>query len=106
MKNKDERVKLINEVLSGIKVLKLYAWELAFKKKIDDIRDKEVKDLKSIAYLSAFAVLLWSCTPFFVSFVLYVDLFLYPILKYKERSSCCHILPKELFYVPTYWLKL
>lgn len=66
MKNKDERVKLINEVLSGIKVLKLYAWEEAFRKKVEDIRTKEVKQLKRIAYLSAFAVLLWSCSPFLV----------------------------------------
>lgn len=75
MKRKDERVKLINEVLSGIKVLKLYAWEVAFKKKIDDIRNKEVKDLKKIAYLNACAILLWSCSPFFValaSFACYV----------------------------------
>lgn len=68
MKNKDERVKLINELLSGIKVLKLYAWELAFKKKIDEIRDKEVKGLKQIAYLNAGAVLLWSCSPFLVRY--------------------------------------
>ncbi|KAI2474232.1 hypothetical protein C4B38_000299, partial [Diabrotica virgifera virgifera] len=30
MKNKDERVKLMNEILNGIKVLKLYAWEHSF----------------------------------------------------------------------------
>jgi ABC-type multidrug transport system fused ATPase/permease subunit len=28
MKVKDERTKMINEVLNGIKVIKLYAWEL------------------------------------------------------------------------------
>lgn len=33
MKSKDNRIKLMNEMLNGIKVLKLYAWELAFKDK-------------------------------------------------------------------------
>lgn len=27
MKNKDKRVKLMNEILGGVKVLKLYGWE-------------------------------------------------------------------------------
>ena len=31
MERKDERMKLINEVLNGIKVLKMYAWELSFR---------------------------------------------------------------------------
>jgi len=31
MKYKDERIKLMNEILNGIKVLKMYAWEMSFK---------------------------------------------------------------------------
>ena len=31
MELKDERIKLMNEILNGIKVLKMYAWELSFK---------------------------------------------------------------------------
>ena len=30
MKNKDKRVKLMNEILGGVKVLKLYGWEKSF----------------------------------------------------------------------------
>ena len=30
MKDKDRRVKLMDEILNGIKVLKLYAWERSF----------------------------------------------------------------------------
>uniref|UniRef100_A0A0K8S5R1 ABC transmembrane type-1 domain-containing protein n=1 Tax=Lygus hesperus TaxID=30085 RepID=A0A0K8S5R1_LYGHE len=33
MKNKDERIKIMSEILSGIKVLKLYAWEPSFNNK-------------------------------------------------------------------------
>ncbi|XP_039496045.1 multidrug resistance-associated protein 1 isoform X10 [Drosophila santomea] len=69
MKYKDERVKLMNEVLSGIKVLKLYAWEPSFEKQVLDIRDKEIATLRSTAYLNAGTSFLWSCAPFLVSLV-------------------------------------
>lgn len=66
MKNKDERVKLMNEVLSGIKVLKLYAWEPSFEDQILKIRNKEIKVLKEAAYLNAGTSFIWSCAPFLV----------------------------------------
>ncbi|KAF5296657.1 hypothetical protein FQR65_LT10197 [Abscondita terminalis] len=69
MKNKDERVKLMNEVLSGIKVLKLYAWEPSFEAQVLKIRDKEINVLKQAAYLNAGTSFIWSCAPFLVSLV-------------------------------------
>ncbi|XP_044597659.1 multidrug resistance-associated protein 1 isoform X3 [Cotesia glomerata] len=69
MKSKDERVKLMNEVLNGIKVLKLYAWEPSFEQQILKIRNKEIKVLKEAAYLNAGTSFVWSCAPFLVSFV-------------------------------------
>ena len=39
MKAKDKRVKLMNEILGGVKVLKLYGWEPSFMKQVLDIRD-------------------------------------------------------------------
>nr|XP_008197311.1 PREDICTED: multidrug resistance-associated protein 1 isoform X2 [Tribolium castaneum] len=69
MKNKDERVKLMNEVLSGIKVLKLYAWEPSFEKQILKIRTKEIQVLKEAAYMNAGTSFIWSCAPFLVSLI-------------------------------------
>ncbi|KAL6447244.1 hypothetical protein ACFW04_001485 [Cataglyphis niger] len=69
MKNKDERVKLMNEVLNGIKVLKLYAWEPSFEQQILKIRNKEIQVLKEAAYLNAGTSFIWSCAPFLVSLV-------------------------------------
>ncbi|XP_063235805.1 multidrug resistance-associated protein 1-like isoform X3 [Bacillus rossius redtenbacheri] len=66
MKNKDERVKLMNEVLSGIKVLKLYAWEPSFEEQVLRIRGKEMKVLKQAAYLNAGTSFIWTCAPFLV----------------------------------------
>ena len=42
LKEQDSRIKMTNEVLSGIKVLKLYGWELSFRNLIDKIREKEL----------------------------------------------------------------
>ncbi|EDV19525.1 uncharacterized protein TRIADDRAFT_51152 [Trichoplax adhaerens] len=67
MKLKDERIKLMNEVLNGIKVLKLYAWEKSFIRKISGIREKEIKLLKSTAMLAAASSFAWSCAPFLVA---------------------------------------
>lgn len=69
MKNKDERVKLMNEVLNGIKVLKLYAWEPSFEKQVLNIRAKEISVLKQTAYMNAGTSFIWSCAPFLVSLI-------------------------------------
>ncbi|XP_035695059.1 multidrug resistance-associated protein 1-like [Branchiostoma floridae] len=75
MKKKDARIKLMNEVLNGIKVLKLYAWELSFKEKIEKIRSKELQILRNAAFLNAGAAFTWACAPVLVSlttFAVYV----------------------------------
>ncbi|XP_051968145.1 ATP-binding cassette sub-family C member 3-like isoform X2 [Xyrauchen texanus] len=75
MKHKDDRIKLMNEVLSGIKVLKLYAWEISFKEKVLQIRQKELNVLRKTAYLSALSTMAWTSAPFLValtSFAVYV----------------------------------
>ena len=54
MKNKDQRSRLMDEILNGIKVLKLYAWERPFKNGVMDIRSQEMAALLKTAYLNAF----------------------------------------------------
>lgn len=67
MKLKDQRIKMMNEILNGIKVLKLYAWEEAFIRRINDIRDKELKCLRQKAFLHAISGAIWSFAPILVS---------------------------------------
>nr|QCO93576.1 ATP-binding cassette subfamily C member 5 [Chilo suppressalis] len=69
MKYKDERVKLMNEVLNGIKVLKMYAWEPSFEDQVLKIRNKEMHVLKQTAYLNSATSFIWSCAPFLVTFL-------------------------------------
>jgi ABC-type multidrug transport system fused ATPase/permease subunit len=47
----DQRVKLINEFFSGVRVVKMYAWEEALKAKITEIRDQELGLLYRMALL-------------------------------------------------------
>ncbi|XP_076974836.1 multidrug resistance-associated protein 1-like isoform X2 [Tamandua tetradactyla] len=66
-KTKDKQIKLLNEILHGIKILKLYAWEPSYKKKIIEIREQELKVQKSAGYLAVFSMLTLTCIPFLVS---------------------------------------
>ncbi|KAJ6648205.1 Multidrug resistance-associated protein 1 [Pseudolycoriella hygida] len=75
MARKDERVKLMNETLSGIKVLKLYAWEMSFQEMIQKVRDRELKVILHAAYMNAVIFMAWNVLPFLVtlaSFATYV----------------------------------
>ncbi|ORZ19904.1 multi drug resistance-associated protein MRP [Absidia repens] len=68
MGNKDARVKLMNEILNGIRVIKLYAWETPFFDKISFIRnDLELNMLRKIGVLSAVQNFTWTSIPFMVS---------------------------------------
>ncbi|XP_010145575.1 PREDICTED: canalicular multispecific organic anion transporter 1 [Eurypyga helias] len=75
MKNKDERMKIMSEILNGIKILKLFAWEPSFEKRVNEIRARELKDLVHFSYLQSVSIFVFMCAPFLVSlasFAVYV----------------------------------
>ncbi|KFV63671.1 Canalicular multispecific organic anion transporter 2, partial [Dryobates pubescens] len=75
MRYKDSRIKLMNEILGGIKVLKLYAWEPSFSGKVLEIRQNELRVLRRAAYLSSLSNFAWVSAPFLVAlttFAVYV----------------------------------
>ncbi|KAK2536899.1 Abcc3 [Columba livia] len=75
MRYKDSRIKLMNEILGGIKVLKLYAWEPSFSEKVLEIRKNELRVLKKSAYLNSLSTFAWISAPFLVAlttFAVYV----------------------------------
>ncbi|KFW66898.1 Canalicular multispecific organic anion transporter 2, partial [Pygoscelis adeliae] len=76
MRYKDSRIKLMNEILGGIKVLKLYAWEPSFSEKVLEIRKNELQVLKKSAYLNSLSTFAWISAPFLVAlttFAVYVS---------------------------------
>ncbi|XP_041433359.1 multidrug resistance-associated protein 1 isoform X2 [Xenopus laevis] len=71
MKQKDGRIKIISEILQGIKVLKLYAWENAFMKKVTEFRLQELKAVKTGALLLSGALAVFVASPFWVSLTMF-----------------------------------
>lgn len=67
VKDTDERVKLTNEVLQGIKVIKLYNWEESFVDTLDTIRTREMRMLRKLALLRAFNAAFMMASPAFVA---------------------------------------
>ncbi|XP_026080611.1 canalicular multispecific organic anion transporter 1-like isoform X1 [Carassius auratus] len=67
MKYKDTRMKIVNDILNGIKVLKYYAWESSFETQVQEIREKELKVMRKFAYLSSVSTFIFSCAPAIVS---------------------------------------
>lgn len=68
-KIQDSRIKIMNEILAGIRVIKFYGWELSFQKLVKNLRVKEMKKLLKSAILSTVTSLTWACVPFIVACV-------------------------------------
>lgn len=61
MKNKDNRSRIMNEILNNIRTIKLACWEEAFASKLFAVRnDKELPMLAKIGYLNSATTFLWS----------------------------------------------
>lgn len=75
MKLKDERLKLTNEVLNGIRVVKLYAWEQPMMDQINEIRKQEVGLIRRAQLTRSIGDILNVASPFLVS---------------EIQSSCMH----------------
>ena len=72
MKEKDKRTKLMNEILNGMKVLKLYAWENSFRSMIEGFRNVECDQLYKIAYLSGSMFFAFAAAPFLVGLITFM----------------------------------
>ena len=66
LKIQDNRIKIVNEILNGIKIIKFMTWEISFEKIVSKIRNKELQILKSAAILNSIAALSWTVAPFLV----------------------------------------
>jgi ABC-type multidrug transport system fused ATPase/permease subunit len=69
MQTKDKRVKIMNEVLNGIRLIKFFAWERSFIKKINQVREQELKTMIDGAVYRALVLFFFAATPTLVSVV-------------------------------------
>ncbi|KAF9319799.1 Canalicular multispecific organic anion transporter 2 [Podila horticola] len=56
----DNRIRLVNEVLAGIKIVKLYGWESSFRSKIAVYRNRELAVLRKIGIAFSFMTIMFS----------------------------------------------
>ena len=97
MKTIDTRVKLVNEILTGIRVIKYYCWEKPFKGKVSDIRDVELNLHKKIAYLMYTGIdLLMTIVPQLVPLACFS---LYPSVMGKPLTSSVAFTSISLFSI-------
>ena len=93
----DARVKLMNEVLTGIRVIKYYCWEKPFKGKIGDIRNVELKYLTKMIYLMNSGIdLLMTLVPQLVPLACFS---LYPSVMGKPLTSSVAFTSISLFNI-------
>ena len=93
----DARVKLMNEVLTGIRVIKYYCWEKPFKGKVHDIRQVELRLHKKMTWLMNFGIdCLMTIVPNIVPLVCFS---LYPSVMGKPLTSSVAFTSLSLFII-------
>ncbi|VDO27601.1 unnamed protein product [Onchocerca flexuosa] len=90
MNLKDERMKICNEILNGIKVVKLYAWEPAMEEIVEQIRHEELYLIRKIGLVRAFVDSFNVSSPFLVAMLTFTTYTL---------SSSAHILTPQIAFV-------
>ncbi|KAK9458848.1 uncharacterized protein V1516DRAFT_629966 [Lipomyces oligophaga] len=64
----DNRIRAMTEVFQSIKIIKLFAWESMFQKKILDVRTQELHYLRKRYILWAVSVIVWFGFPTLITF--------------------------------------
>ncbi|KAG0197883.1 Multidrug resistance-associated protein 1 [Mortierella sp. GBA30] len=65
----DQRIRLMNEILSGIKIVKLYGWEDSFRERVAVFRNRELSMLRRIGTVFSFMSIMFQSMPLLVALV-------------------------------------
>eukprot|EP01127_Copromyxa_protea_P023166 TRINITY_DN8609_c0_g1_i1.p1 TRINITY_DN8609_c0_g1~~TRINITY_DN8609_c0_g1_i1.p1 ORF type:complete len:1677 (-),score=373.81 TRINITY_DN8609_c0_g1_i1:59-4801(-) len=69
LKTTDSRIRIVNDVLQAIKLVKLYCWDSKFHEKITAIRQEEMYNLRKEAWINAFNLFIPVLSPSLASWV-------------------------------------
>jgi ABC-type multidrug transport system fused ATPase/permease subunit len=72
----DKRVRLMQEIIQGIRVIKFYAWENSFLGKLFELREQELNRVKMAQTVRSLTVVLTSVTSIFSCIVTFVAYYL------------------------------
>lgn len=76
----DGRIRRTVEMISGIRVIKFFAWESRFEQRIDDKRVEELRALRSRYILWSIAATIWYSMPLLIAFT---SFFFYAVIEEK-----------------------
>ncbi|KAH7046369.1 hypothetical protein BKA57DRAFT_537240 [Linnemannia elongata] len=68
----DNRIRILTEVLSSIKTVKMYSWENAFRERVARFRATEIKFLRHMGVAFAFMCIMFSSLPLVMSLFTFV----------------------------------
>ncbi|XP_022602217.1 LOW QUALITY PROTEIN: multidrug resistance-associated protein 4-like [Seriola dumerili] len=71
----DSRIRTMNEVVSGMRIIKMYAWEKPFAALVSEVRRKEISKIMKSSYLRGLNMASFFCASkiiVFITFTLYV----------------------------------
>ena len=66
--HKDERIKVSNELFEGVRLIKLYGWEIAFRDIVQKVRKSEIQSYVKLKIAQAFQRMGQTGSSFFISF--------------------------------------
>ncbi|XP_061393047.1 probable multidrug resistance-associated protein lethal(2)03659 [Musca vetustissima] len=89
----DERVRMMNEIISGIQVIKMYAWEYPFGKIVAYARKKEINSIRHSSYIRGILLS-------FIMFLTRVSIFL-SLVGYVLLSN--FLTPEQAFVITAYY---
>ncbi|KAM4617911.1 ATP-binding cassette sub-family C member 8 isoform 2-T2 [Discoglossus pictus] len=93
----NERLKKTNEMLRGIKLLKLYSWENIFHSSVEETRQKEMTSLKAFALYTSISIFMNAAIPIaavLITFVVHVHL-----LSHDDFSPAVAFASLSLFHI-------
>ncbi|RUS83667.1 hypothetical protein EGW08_008573 [Elysia chlorotica] len=90
----DRRLKVVSEVLDGMKVIKLHAWEPLFSEKIASLRRKELKVLLHIALFGILETFAFTASKFWMTFCI--------LATFVALRSSHHLDAKRAFLIINY----
>ena len=100
MSLKDKRIKVMNEILQGIRIIKYFAWENSYSNKVNEIRNTELVNLRTASYLRVVIHTILVTTPLFVTLVTFATY----SLTGKFLTAEIAFTSLSLFYVLRYFI--
>ena len=82
----DKRVKLVNELITGIRIVKFYAWEKPFKKMIEGVRGVELQAIEKARLLDS----MWYDGCFYANAAAYATMCVHKLLSDRKSLSRFH----------------